>query len=289
MTTTRRSLLCLPPEILLNISQSLPLDALLSMKSTHTVLDATLPRTQRCKATTPPSPLLSLPPELIYEIADHLPPDAILALKFTHPILNDTLLLAPRLKNTALSSCARLAIRAHLSKPVTNPSHMRCILCKAVYPLAIFSSSSSPACVPLPLTNDGPPPEVVELPQRFCAWHVGRLAKIIHTERGGRNEWVSAIREMCMHCGSVRGWGECNCRCDSCGCRSVRTYTRYLNNSMECRRFLFVRDTAKTDTYSAPEKTEGQLYVRETCWDPSTFHHCQPCRGQGNAQVACAL
>ncbi|KAF2795584.1 hypothetical protein K505DRAFT_360046 [Melanomma pulvis-pyrius CBS 109.77] len=113
--------------------------------------------------------LISLPPELIYEISDHLPPDAILALKFTHPILNATLPLAPRLKNTTLSSCARLAIRTYLTCPEPKPTHIRCILCKATYPSHIFNSSSSPACVPLSFVNDGPPPEIIELPRRFYA------------------------------------------------------------------------------------------------------------------------
>jgi hypothetical protein len=125
--------------------------------------------------------------------------------------------------------------------------------------------------VPLPFPDIGPRPGVVELPQRFCAWHVGRLAKIIHTEKKGRNKWVSCMREMCMHCGTVRGWGECNCRCNSCGLRSVRTYIRYLNNNVECRRFLFWRNSTTPETTTDPEHMEGQLYVREHCWDPGEY------------------
>lgn len=212
--------------------------------------------------------LISLPPELIYEISDHLPPDAILALKFTHPILNATLPLAPRLKNTTLSSCARLAIRTYLTCPEPKPTHIRCILCKATYPSHIFNSSSSPACVPLSFVNDGPPPEIIELPRRFCAWHVGRLARIVHTETGGRNEWVSRRREMCIHCGVVQGWDQCDCRCDSCGIRTVRTYTRYLNNKVECRRFVFWRKSVTEGGMGPQEDEMGQLFVRENCWDP---------------------
>ncbi|KAF2477516.1 uncharacterized protein BDR25DRAFT_188530, partial [Lindgomyces ingoldianus] len=115
--------------------------------------------------------LLSLPPELILEIADHIPPDGILSLKFTHPSFNTLLPLAPRLKNTALTTCARLAIRTYLSRPEPKPSHIRCILCKAIYPAALFSSSSSPACLPRYPTHNAPHTEIVELPARFCAWH----------------------------------------------------------------------------------------------------------------------
>ncbi|KAF1847559.1 uncharacterized protein K460DRAFT_242017, partial [Cucurbitaria berberidis CBS 394.84] len=140
--------------------------------------------------------LLNLPPELILEIGDCLPPDGILALKFSHPFLNRILPLAPRLRNTTLSDCARLAIRTYLSPPDLKPSHLRCILCKAVYPASLFNSSSSPACVPISLAEDARQTDVVELPQRLCSWHVGRLARVIHTESGGRNEWISHVDNM---------------------------------------------------------------------------------------------
>ncbi|KAF1927427.1 uncharacterized protein M421DRAFT_101828 [Didymella exigua CBS 183.55] len=117
--------------------------------------------------------LLSLPPELVLKIADHLPPDGILALKFSHRILNYSLPLAPRLRKGTLTRCARLAVRSYLVKPTPSPTHLRCILCKSVYPLKSFQSSSSPACAPLSFAVDVEETEVVELPQRLCAWHVG--------------------------------------------------------------------------------------------------------------------
>jgi hypothetical protein len=217
---------------------------------------------------------------LKYEVADHLPPDAILALKLTHPLLNSTLALTPRPRATPLSNCARLAMRTYLSKPLSNPTHMRCVLCKALYPIAMFNSSFSPACVPQPFPEfGGPQPAVVELPQRFCAWHVGRLAKIVRTDKGGRNEWVSRMADMCMHCGIVRGWGECNCRCDSCGTRRVRTYIRYLDNGIECRRFRFWRQQDRTTAESKakdPAYVTGRLYVREHCWNPGMWMSLDP-------------
>ncbi|ORY15116.1 hypothetical protein BCR34DRAFT_459506, partial [Clohesyomyces aquaticus] len=108
-----------------------------------------------------------LPPELVLEVADHLPPDGILSLKLAHPKFNATLPLAPRFKPESFSTCARLAIRTYLSPRDPNPSHIRCILCKALYPVSLFSSSNSPACLPLSRPNT----EVIELPERFCAWH----------------------------------------------------------------------------------------------------------------------
>lgn len=197
--------------------------------------------------------LLSLPPELILEIGDFLPPDGILALKLAHRYFNETLPFLPRRKNTVFSDCAKLAIRYYLTPPNPEPSHLRCILCKEVYPIRQFRSSSSPACVSDTL-EDASHGEVVELPQRMCSWHVGRLSQVVHTAPGGRNEWTSAMGDLCMHCGAVQAWKRCDCECGSCGIRPVRTYTRYLNNDHECRQFVFWR-------------AEQQLMVREECRD----------------------
>lgn len=214
--------------------------------------------------------ILGLPPELILDISDHLPPDAILALKFAHSTFNNTLPLAPRLRNITLTDCARLAIRTYLSNPDTSPSRTRCILCKSVYPNALFKASSSSACLPLsPVTSSRI--DIVELPHRFCSWHVGRLAKVVNTGLGGRNEWVSHKRDMCMHCGAIQGWADCNCDCNSCGVRRVRTYTRYLNNAKECRRFWFWRDGTSARK-NKEDSTSGDLFVRETCFDGDTPH-----------------
>lgn len=216
--------------------------------------------------------LLSLPPELILEIADYLPPDGILALKFSHRILNYSLPLASRLRNRTLTRCARLAVRSYLAKPTPNPTHLRCILCKSVYPIKSFQSSSSPACAPLSFAADVGDTEVVELPQRLCAWHVGRFARVVHTEPGGRNEWVGSSEEMCMHCGAIQSWAKCDCKCDSCSFRAVTAYSRYLNNKTECRRFLFFRKTVTdNDTCTPSDTVKTQLFVRETCFNPGTY------------------
>ena len=222
--------------------------------------------------TSPALSILNLPPELILEIADYLPPDGILALKFSHRILNYSLPLAPRLRNRTWSRCARLAIRSYLCRPSPKPTHLRCVLCKAVYPLKSFQSSSSPACAPLSLADDPGQAEVVELPQRLCAWHVGRLARIVHTEPGGRNEWVGSAEEMCMHCGAIQSWAKCDCMCDSCSVRAVTAYTRYLNNNTECRKFVFYRKATRDIVPSPAGSEETQLFVRETCFDPGKYH-----------------
>jgi len=215
--------------------------------------------------------LLNLPPELILEIAHYLPADGILALKFTHRVLNYSLPLAPLLRKQTLSRCARLAVRGYLTKPTPNPTHQRCLLCKAVYPLKSFRSASSPACAPLSLSNGSEQTEVVELPQRLCAWHVGRLARIVHTEPGGRNEWIDSMEEMCMHCGAVQSWSKCDCKCESCPVRAVTAYTRYLNNNTECRTFVFYREFAADSVAGLPAATCSQLFVRETCSEPGVY------------------
>ncbi|KAF1917454.1 hypothetical protein BDU57DRAFT_415062, partial [Ampelomyces quisqualis] len=120
--------------------------------------------------------LLSLPPELILEISDFLPPDGVLALKLTRRNFNKILPLVPSLEDAPFSDCTHLAIRTYLSRSEPKPSHLRCIRCKTVYPLSVFKSSSSPACAPLAVGQDTQQIDVVELPQRLCAWHVGSLA-----------------------------------------------------------------------------------------------------------------
>ncbi|KAJ4986097.1 hypothetical protein SVAN01_08361 [Stagonosporopsis vannaccii] len=215
--------------------------------------------------------LLNLPPELILEIAEYLPADGILALKFTHRVLNYSLPLTPLLQKRTLSRCARLAVRGYLAKPTLNPTHQRCLLCKAVYPLKNFISSSSPACAPLSLANGVEQTEVVQLPQRLCAWHVGRLTRIVHTEPGGRNEWVGSSEEMCMHCGAVQSWAKCDCRCDSCPVRAVIAYTRYLDNNTECRTFIFYRKAVSGSMVASHITTGSQLFVRETCSEPGMY------------------
>lgn len=207
--------------------------------------------------------ILDLPPELILEIGQYLPPDAILALNFSHPAFHRTLPPARQSSQTPLSNCARLAIRDYLSPPDPTPSHIRCILCNGLYPPDLFKSSNSPACVRMSPAEPGT--EVVEMPQRLCLWHVGSLARVIRsTEAGSRNEWVSHRDDMCMHCGAVRGWQKCGCNCDSCFFKPVKTYTRYLNNDRECKEFKFWRARANRGQH-------GQLWVRETCWNPGEF------------------
>lgn len=216
--------------------------------------------------------LLSLPPELVLEVADYLPPDGILALKFTHPILNYSLPLASQLRNQTLTRCARLAIRSYLAKPTRNPTHLRCVLCKSVYPVRSFQSSSSPACARVSFAAEIEDTEVVKLPQRLCAWHVGRLARVVHTGPGGRNGWIDSSEEMCMHCGAIQSWAKCNCKCDSCSFRAVTAYTRYLNNKTECRKFLFYRKTVADSNACMPSGSfKSQLFVQETCFIPGTY------------------
>jgi hypothetical protein len=212
-------------------------------------------------ATSPPPYLLQLPPELLLELSDFLPVDGILALKLTHSILNNTLPALPRLRNRTLDRCARYAIERHRAPPHQTRQQLRCILCKVIYPMACLSPA---------FDQGGPRPEVMELPASFCAWHVGRLARVERTEYGGRDEWVSDVRKMCMHGGCIEGWRECNCGCSSCGYKMVRTYTRFLDNKTECAKFRFFR-TTEVANEDPQDKIAGRLHVQEVCRDPSEY------------------
>lgn len=192
-----------------------------------------------------------------------LQPDGILALKLTHPALNT--IFPALMPDVVLDQCARFAIERHCSLPNKEYRSKRCILCKIRYPKDMFVSSSSPLCL-----SDGIfASEVVELPPSFCAWHVGRLVRVVRTALGGRNEWISGVKVMCMHGGCIEGWQDCTCRCSSCGYAVVRTYTRFLNNDTECKKFHFRRRLDPEGKDNQESNMGGQLFVQEKCWDTS--------------------
>lgn len=215
--------------------------------------------------------LLHLPPELLLEICDHLPPDAVLSLKLTHSIFNTLLPALSRLKGKRISKCARYAIERYCIPSDACRSRLRCILCKCTYPISSFNSSNSPACLPVSFLENSPKPEVVEIPHSFCALHVSRLARIVRTKSEERSGWISSIERMCMHGGCIQAWRNCECNCDSCGYKMVRTYTRYVNNSTQSIQFRFWRNTAEGESQDSHEKARGRLYVREVCM-PSESH-----------------
>ncbi|PVI06347.1 hypothetical protein DM02DRAFT_15322 [Periconia macrospinosa] len=219
-----------------------------------------------------PTPgLVALPQELLLEISRLLPADAILSLKLTHPVLNIALPPLPLLDETLLTECARLAIERLLTPSKSSCVVKRCFICRRWYPSNMFTSSKSPMCASAPPTTETPIPEIVELPPFFCAWHVGRLTRVVQTGPGGRNKWASDLKRMCMHLGCIQGWEDCDCRCDSCGFTEVRTYTRYLNNDSECRRFTFWRKVAVEDKIDPQARTRGLLYAREECQNGELF------------------
>lgn len=212
-----------------------------------------------------PKSLTTLPIEIIFEICDHLPLDGILSLTLTHIHFRTLLSSLPRAKHTTPSDCARLAIRAYLDSPLTAASHQRCILCKKLYPLSMFTSASSPACRPLRSASASTSPqhnrEVIPLPHKMCAWHVARLARKVQTGPHGRNEWVSRMDVLCMHCGELQGSRCCGCECSNCSVAAVRTYTRFLNNTRECRSWAFWRKPVVEGAMGGL----GELWVREVC------------------------
>jgi hypothetical protein len=207
--------------------------------------------------------LLSLPPELVQAIGTYLPLDGKLALKLAHPHVYDAVRLEAEGK---ISDCARLAIRSYLVRPFPVPTHYRCVLCKASYPEFMFAASRSPIRALQPLADINQDAEVFGLPPRTCCWHLGRMVRVVRTEPGGRNQWVSRVDLLCMHCGSVHYWDRCQCACDSCACWQVRIYTRFSNET-ECKDFAFWRKTVQ----GAGSDQGAQLLARETCSLPGKY------------------
>jgi len=229
-----------------------------------------------------PTTILSLPPELLLEIISHLPLAARTALKVSNRTLyaRTPALALDKAPRSSLTPCARLAIAAHLA---FDARCTRCPLCKHWYPRELFRAAPNPSTDTAADAEAGPHaaagtdahadadsarrllrrrcdsfggPGAVAGPPGACGWHRGQVVRVVQARWGdaaARNAaegWSSAVEQMCYHCGAVRGWRACACDCETCGVRSVRTYTRVGRAQGELGRFVFfVRD--------------GELWVRE--------------------------
>jgi hypothetical protein len=215
------------------------------------------------------SPLLRLPQELVLTVCAYLPLDGLLALKLSHSNFNHILSLDSQAQpEHKISACARLAIRTYLISADPPPTHMRCILCKAQYPMSMFFSSSSPICARGSLLQEDSEAEVLELPSRMCCWHASRLTRLVAAATDRKDGWVSSLELLCMHCGYVQGWKRCDCDCDSCAFRTVRTYTRFLDQDVRFKSFTFWRSREGTAGTAGQEKLQEALYAREVHYHP---------------------
>jgi hypothetical protein len=210
--------------------------------------------------------LSTLPPELLEQIFNHLPLPARTALKVTCRRMYS---LTPplRLSKAGLVRCAQRAITSYLAF-----DHYRrlCPICKQWYPNHMFADeeASTPTVdEERRITDtllqqgfdDAGGPGMVEPPPGACIWHKASLYRIIDgatpalmpffipslaLKDGLRGEhmckWISTVQEMCYHCGAVR-WREkkFHCRCETCGVRRVRCYTRFVMKQSEVDRFCF--------------------------------------------------
>ena len=218
------------------------------------------------------SPLLLLPQELISAICAYLPIDGLVALKLAHRIIHSRVHINPQSWSTnRISRCTRLAIRTHLAPPDPAPARKWCILCWNSYPASMFRSSSSPRCPRRSLVQQDSEVEVLELPPRMCCWHIGRLTRLVSNAPNGEDEWVSCFELVCMHCGSVQGWRKCDCDCDSCAFRTVRTYTRFLSKDTKYKSFTLWRSRETRDSVARHKELRGTLYAREIRDDPGVF------------------
>jgi hypothetical protein len=218
------------------------------------------------------SPILLLPLELLSAICAYLPVDALLALKLVHRFVNARVRIDPQSWPThKISLCARLAIRTYLALPDPAPTQEWCILCHEKYPTSMFCSSSSPICTRRSHIQQDSAVDVLELPPRVCCWHAGRLTRLVKNAPDRRDEWVSCLELMCMHCGSIQGWKKCHCDCDSCAFRTVCTYTRFLNKDTKYKSFTFWRSSETCDGVASQGGLQGTLYAREVHYNPGAF------------------
>jgi hypothetical protein len=169
--------------------------------------------------------ILSLPPELVLTIGDFLPRDCILALKLTNRYFNYCLPLPKMSKANEYAECARLFSLSHLSR---DPSRRRCILCKAMQDLRFFDSTGTPKEVPAPVAEAAQRADFVPYPQGLCWKEAGGFLRIVRTGPKDKTGWASQKDVVCMHCGSVQGWNRCDCKCESCPRKPVRTYVHYV-------------------------------------------------------------
>lgn len=201
---------------------------------------------ERYDTSHPTMSLLCLPAELHIYVASHLPADALLALRLTSTYFYYTLLRPlPSPSDDSLTSCQRFAIRrmldaftkdispkqetvnessaGHSGPSLDGRTSKRCILCKSLYPTYMFSSHHSPACFIPPSSPSSPHPastihqEIIRLPKDVCAWHVGRLARVVLLERSSSLSdaqprspgWYASREMMCTHCGDI-SWSQRN-------------------------------------------------------------------------------
>lgn len=299
-TTSRQSrrspiFLTLPLEIHLLIAAALSFPSYLSLRLTHPHLYHAL------AAPAHPTPLRCLDQCTRTAIRTYLAP--YLTTHRPHQFSSE----APAHKSS-LEATTTHPLRA--GQQPSGQMQQRCALCGNLYPLRLFKSAASPACSTQDLSpvrrdpsaeaqagqeatdhgrerrddlarmrRDQPDWDVVELPQRVCCWHVGRLTRVVRendeleaVEGSGRkgnakesgdrkfmpsrrtrpDTWISRIEQLCMHCGAIQAWRPCHCQCQSCSIRPARAYTRYAKQDWSCGGFVFWRDHA------------GNLWVRET-------------------------
>lgn len=208
--------------------------------------------------------ILSLPPELLMGISDHLSLAAQAAFKLTcRQIYHSTLSInVNKLRKSSVDPCTQLAINSYLT---FDHHRSRCLLCKQWYPTSMFADASSS---PTPSeearqaeailrrgSDDLGGPGMIESPPGACPWHKARLYRVIDCAHptfmtvfaqipalknfSGSYKWISTMEKLCYHCGTVKGWGKCECDCETCGARSVRSFTRLVRCQSDVERFVF--------------------------------------------------
>ena len=239
--------------------------------------------------------LLNLPPELLCKISEFLAPSSRAAFKLTCRLVYVS---TPNLdlNKSAVDSCTYQAIDGFLE---FNKDQRRCMLCKKWYPNGLFSDGS-----PTPTLDDEQRqtdfvlrhgvdslggPGMINSPPGCCDWHKSSIHRIVDASDanfanmfpsipaarafGASYKWTSKTEMICFHCGKVKAWTKCDCDCESCGERVVRTYTRLVRHQSDLGKFVFFRK-------------DGDTWVREWRGMPDLIRDADiVCAGKGHLCV----
>ena len=243
---TRLSLLQFPIELLLHLCTFLPPSAVAALALTSKSLYHTLPRPQILPRYGHSARNLRISANKV-EFQKRCFSLSAPSVTRTHRSPPKAWLVDQIAQQQIAEFCSKRAIRTFLRQDTV--VCRRCMLCKNVLPITLFSGEFGFRGVPRP--------------NEFCFWCAARLTRVIvlpnrlsDDERGALAHrcWYSSRETMCMHCGGIAVWDgqPCGCSCETCWYRDVNVFTRFVKNWLDY------------PSYEFHAGADGELLVAET-------------------------